>query len=115
MGDFSKLIKNTLNHHNLADYTSLSEKTTILAPAIFFINKNRCNIQIVMRSRDYFEHAMTIQFPFHMQTSVPIVSSIFNWGRRMFDSEVINCQCDVSLFSYIYIRSGVSATNVILG
>ena len=35
MGDFSKLIKNTVNHHNLTHYTSLSEKTTILTPAIF--------------------------------------------------------------------------------
>ena len=37
MGDFSQLIKNTVNHHNLTDYTSLSEKTTILTPAIFVI------------------------------------------------------------------------------
>ena len=37
MGDFSKLIKNTVNHHNLTHYTSLSEKTTILTPAIFLI------------------------------------------------------------------------------
>ena len=35
MGDFSKPIKNTVNCHNLTDYTSLSEKTTILTPAIF--------------------------------------------------------------------------------
>ena len=40
MGDFSKLIKNTVNHHNLTDYTSLSEKTTILTPAIFLINSS---------------------------------------------------------------------------
>ena len=37
MGDFSKLIKNTVNHHNLTDNTCLSEKTTILTPAIFLI------------------------------------------------------------------------------
>ena len=40
MGDFSKLIKNTVNHHDLTDYTSLSEKTTILTPAIFLINSS---------------------------------------------------------------------------
>ena len=40
MGDFSKLIKNTVNHHNLTDYTSLSEKTTMLTPAIFLINSS---------------------------------------------------------------------------
>ena len=39
VGDFSKLIKNTVNYHNLTDYTSLSEKPTILTPAIFFIKK----------------------------------------------------------------------------
>ena len=38
MGDFSKLIKNTVKHHNLTDNTSLSEKKNILTPAIFLIN-----------------------------------------------------------------------------
>ena len=35
MGDFSKIIKNAINHHNLTDCTNLSEKNTILTPAIF--------------------------------------------------------------------------------
>ena len=34
---FSKIIKNTVDHHNLTDYTSLSEKTAIPIPAIVLL------------------------------------------------------------------------------
>ena len=37
MGDFQNSPKNAVIHRNLTDYTSLSEKTTILTPAIFLL------------------------------------------------------------------------------
>ena len=77
MGDFSKLIKNTVNHHDLTDYTSLSEKTTILTPAIFFLLNDSCFGSLIYWKTPFFIAFNSLCLPcFHVSNSVLFLPSI---------------------------------------
>ena len=65
-GWFFKTHQNTVNHHNLTDYTSSSENTTILTPAIFLL------IQVdpfIPYSRRQWRNRMLLLGVYHQKSS----------------------------------------------
>ena len=77
MGDFLKLINNTVNHHDLTDYTSLSEKTTILTPDIFSLLNDSCFGSLIYWKTPFFIAFNSLCLPcFHVSNCVLFLPSI---------------------------------------